>query len=374
MCDNVVQWQTIATYCISKWTGRNNLPISYSEASWTGLLNYQSCEYEPIALGLLPKDCVVALPKLQDYDNVKILEEGIPQSSPYLEKWPSLKDARFFLGLGDGVCANVGSKCTIPERIACTVGTSAAARVVLRLPVGSDSILTFEPGLFCYRIDKNHVLVGGALTDGGSVIEWARQLLNMEAEDAFKQCLVDVAKLYEEDYSSGAASSRLSFAPFLSGERSTGFRTGATGAMIGMTRGTTPAHFLKACLEGVTLRIDAVCRLIRKAIGTTKPVMVIASGKALEGNPLWRQMLADCAGLDMVFDDETEEGTSRGVACFLCTRLGISARQQPNDGIGVEVMNKTKVSNPRSCAHENWRRMIQAQDELINGVSPLFEA
>jgi gluconokinase len=84
---------------------------------------------------------------------------------------PELRTAQLFLGIGDGACANIGSKCLTGSRIAVTIGTSAAAWVCLRSGLSS-SIITVPNGLFCYRVDKSHILVGGgALTDGGSVIE-----------------------------------------------------------------------------------------------------------------------------------------------------------------------------------------------------------
>ena len=32
-------------------------------------------------------------------------------------------------------------------------------------------------GLWCYRLDKKRVILGGSLTDGGSVFEWFRKTL-----------------------------------------------------------------------------------------------------------------------------------------------------------------------------------------------------
>lgn len=110
LAKSVEKWQTLSSVCLATWMHQNHLPISYSEASWTGLMNYQTCQYEPSVLDLLPEDCCNALPDLVDYDEPEILRSGIPDSSPYYDRWPALRDARFFLGLGDGVCANIGSK------------------------------------------------------------------------------------------------------------------------------------------------------------------------------------------------------------------------------------------------------------------------
>lgn len=96
----------------------------------------------------------------------------------------------------------VAHRCDETSRqIAVTVGTSAAARVVLRMEgkepapaaarvaagastdgvdeaVPADDALFHVPrGLWCYRVDRHRAVLGGALTDGGSVFEWLRSTL-----------------------------------------------------------------------------------------------------------------------------------------------------------------------------------------------------
>jgi gluconokinase len=324
---------------------------------------------------LLPDACCQALPELADFDDDRsILTQGITKDSSYWDRWPELQTTRIFLSLGDGACANVGSKCSTPSRIACTVGTSAAARVVLWSPVGSDTLQRVPRGLFCYRIDRSHVLVGGALTDGGSVVEWVSQLLNLSTEEAFQECLQKVEALAEMDLTTPGQTSSLTVVPFLSGERSTGFRSQATGAILGLTRETTPAHLFKSCLEGVTLRIAAIVKLIQDTIpGETVP-RIIASGKALEVNGLWRQMLSDSTGLEVVFDKDTEEGTSRGVACLVSMALAKSpARGTESTAFLVdEPVEASLVSSPRESSKDYWQHAARNQDGFINAISGLF--
>jgi len=373
VCRKIHKWQTAASICLSRWTGQTHMPISYSEASWTGLLNYSQCRYEQSVLDLLTEQCQKALPDLADFDEPSLLKHGIPERSSYWERWPELQSTRFFLGLGDGACANVGSKCSTADRIACTVGTSAAARVCLQLPVGSENVQVL-PGLFCYRIDRSHVLVGGALTDGGSVVEWVSQLLNLSSDETFLECLQKVEQLADEDYASLDTQPSLTVVPFLSGERSTGFRSGATGTMIGLTRETTPAHLLKSSLEGVTMRINAIVELIRKVIHTNETPRIIASGRALEVNDLWRQMLADCSTLEVVLDDDTKEGSSRGAACLVAMAFAMdeAGASESIKFLNTEEIQSTKVSAPRLAAKPYWEKAMKTQDSLIEAVSPLY--
>lgn len=385
----VAAWQTLASLCLARWIQCDEdtipssspycWPISYSEASWTGLLNTQSCQYEPMVIELLPEACRAALPPLADFDFATAAEKNEPPQSlrpPYADRWPALArrgTTRFFLGLGDGACANVGSKCTSLDRMACTIGTSAAARVVV--PVVSDDSPQQEvpAGLFCYRINRDYLLLGGALTDGGSVVAWIREVLNIASDEEMQQCLERVEALLLQDYATVThptdSASRdqsttrqqrpLVLLPFLSGERSTNFQTGATGAMVGLTRATTRAHLIKACLEGVTMRLAAIARLL------PAQAQIWVSGKALEVNTVWRQMIADCTGRVVILDLDTKEGSSRGVACLVAASLS---------GHGLLTEETTSVSEtvPRPEGKAYWDMLVQAQESFVDAMRPIY--
>jgi gluconokinase len=130
-------------------------------------------------------------------------------------------------------------------------------------------------------------------------------------------------------------------------------------------------------LEGVTLRLNAVVQLIRKAVvsaGGSEPPRIIASGRALEVNTIWRQMIADCTGLTVVFDSETQEGTSRGVVCMISRALEMDvlaskvAIDLHNEQIQVETL-----ATPRETASAYWANASATQEDLIANLSPMFE-
>ncbi|KAL7466227.1 hypothetical protein ACHAXS_006516, partial [Conticribra weissflogii] len=425
--NDVYRWQTISSICIHRWTGdrRIQLPISYSEASWTGMLNFRTCDWNGIMLKLLEvlrtndghaffgeEGFLPLLPGLVDYDGEVAGKEsnfsgrgcsapvksGIPptrtdeSNNPYWERWPELRRCKFFLGIGDGAAANVGSKCgstSLTEpRIAVTIGTSAAARVCLPFPVSEQpnpcpaGDIVIPPGLFCYRVDRNRLLLGGALTDGGSVVEWARSLLNLQSKESFDVCMEKVVQIYEGNRDSShlaSPNSKISMVPFLSGERSTGFRVGARACMSGMTRETTPAQFMYACLEAVILRLGAIMKLIVKVCsglqtsnledkstngnGEKMRSVIVASGNALERNSLWRQMLADCTGIGVVVDGDAAEGTSRGVAIMIGGSTG---------NMKEEKLSTLSNAKPGTIASAYWTQSSISQNNLIDAISPTW--
>lgn len=398
--DLIHTWQTLASLSLSRWTGQVCLSISYSEASWAGLLNFQRCEWDDLAMELLPNQaCRESLPLLADFN---MYQPGIPErikngdSNPYWTMFPQLRSAKLFLGIGDGACANIGSKCSTASRIAVTIGTSAAARICLAQGIGDDCQLSFSSiprGLFCYRIDRNHLLVGGALTDGGSVVEWLCQLLNLDSQDEFEACMRKAGELTESEFNTNLQRSTTTVAnlsarllvviPFLSGERSTGHRAGATGTIMGLTRETRSEHLMKASLEGISLRLREVIELILSArdmcvdkeepsddeIQSHQRPCIVASGKSLEVNESWRQMIADCSGLDVIFDPSTTEGTSRGVA-----RLVASALETDSLVLQDELLYEaeTQTSNPRPAMRQHYDEMARAQGRFIGAMSSLW--
>eukprot|EP00934_Nitzschia_sp_Nitz4_P000777 Nitzschia sp. Nitz4//scaffold165_size50357//20018//21691//NITZ4_007021-RA/size50357-processed-gene-0.49-mRNA-1//1//CDS//3329538132//777//frame0 len=378
------QWQTLASLCLSRWVGRSFLPISYSEATWTGLLDFRHCAYNEGTTQHLPPGCLATLPRLADFSEGIV--QGIPefsggpgrQKNRFYNLWPELRFSRLFLGVADGACANVGSKCTGPSRIAVTIGTSAAARVCLRQDIGPVKDLIVPQGLFAYRIDRHHILLGGALSDGGSVIEWVSQLLNLRNENEFQGCLDQVQELIESDFKNEndlviEDPRPVVTIPFLSGERSTGFRDGATGAIVGLTRNVTPARLFRSCMEGVTLRLRSITELL---VGIVKksdtdawtPPLLVASGNALEANAIWRQMVSDCTGLELSLEMDSCEGTIRGVAKLMA--VAIQECNQPKDeSLPLEELCNEVTSAPRTVAFSYFTELWEAQGRAIGALA-----
>ena len=319
----------------------------------------------------------------------EVVGEVESESNPYWTRWPELRGSyhssnhcSLFLGTGDGACANVGSKCTSANRISVTIGTSAAARLCLALPTSPSPVtdnFIVPHGLFCYRLDRNHVIVGGALTDGGSVVDWARKMLSLSDEAQFQDCLNGAALLYNKDYQSAAGETSTStpvVVPFLAGERSPHYREGACFALMGLTRESGPTHFIKSCLEGVILRLEAILRLLRDCDESGPTPIILVSGNALERNALWRQMLADCSGLEVQLDTSVTEATSRGVARLVAVAIAMKGEDaSPNSSLHLaeETVSSAKVSHPHVTATEGyWCAAYERQENLIDAISPLW--
>ncbi len=312
----------IGGYLYSCWFGRE-IPTSYSIASWSGLLHTRELawhgEYAHLLAGptLLEK-----LPALADFDAV---QRGLSDS--YARRWPALRDTPFFLALGDGAVANIGSGAVDARHIALTIGTTSALRVVRKIP-------RLPAGLWRYLVCAGMPLVGGATSEGGNVYQWAVQELDIDEVGL-------EARLRER----APDAHGLTVLPLLAGERSPGWQPKATGTIHGIRRGTSRIDILQAHLEAVAIRLSLILDLFE-----TENSVVMAGGGALVASRVWAQMIADAFDRPIHLLAEAEI-TARGVALLLRRSLDqapldadpppISAVVQP-DAAGVKALRAAR--------------------------------
>ncbi|KAG3009804.1 hypothetical protein JG687_00001472 [Phytophthora cactorum] len=345
LVERVAKWQSISGYLIGKWTTAAQqdgcLPMSFSEASWMGLLDFRRSQWDTRLLELIGMDSNKMPP---------VADSSVPFSglnSTFARRWPELKNVPFFLGVSDGAAANIGSKCIDASRIAVTIGTSAALRVVLSEDAMKNAKV--PKGLWCYRIGKNHVLLGGALSDGGSVYKFFRESLRLSDEDLTSQLeKIDPTK------------HGLTVLPFLSGERAPGWLENATCTISGINKWTTPIEFLRAGMESIALRIGVLFSLL--AFSADLDAMVVVSGTALTSSRVWRQMIADCLGKKLILEASAIETTSRGLAVLIGTYLGLHTLKE--SGSFPAGTTHLEYSQPDATAHAAYLEARHEQESL----------
>jgi gluconokinase len=340
------RWVSFSEYVSLKLFGES--PISVSMASGTGLLNQRTCEWEIDLLKALDVQ-IEKLPKITAPG--KTLNQ---LSDEYMLRWPQLSDARLFPAIGDGAANNIGAGCISWERIALMVGTSGAMRVVYEGPP-PDAI---PPALWCYRVDRDRVVIGGALSDGGNLYSWLRSALlsDFDAESIE----LAVASLAPDSHG-------LTVLPFWSGERSTGWHEHATGSIHGMKSATQPIEILRAAMEAVAYRFA----LIAQALQSVAPqASIVASGHALRCSPAWVQILADvlCRAVQL---SQSDEASTRGAALLALEAAG---KIQTIDRPSANVATKTTIFEPDMNRHEIYRhglaRHQQLYEQLISKTQP----
>jgi gluconokinase len=323
-------WATLGEYLERQLFGNGR--VSLSAASWTGLLNRHTLDWDAhlcAALGLAPEQ----LAALVDRD-----EPLLGLAEPWASRWPALRSIPWFPAVGDGAAANIGSGCAAPGRLALTVGTTGALRMVQETPEA------VPPGLWCYRVDRTRALVGGATSEGGNVYAWLRQTLQLGDPVAAEVALAAFAP----------DSHGLTLLPFVAGERSPGWAGDVPASIHGLTLATTPLAILRASLEAVAYRFALIAKRLTSHTGE---LQVVASGGALLSSPAWMQIVADVLGRPLVASGEAET-TSRGVALLALHSLGVLS------SLDALPASEGPTYEPDDVRHTIYQQAIRRQEWL----------
>ncbi|HWN08865.1 MAG TPA: gluconokinase [Pyrinomonadaceae bacterium] len=331
------KWLSFAEYLALEVFGET--AASVSMASGTGIFNQRTCEWDQqmldalnIGIESLPE---IALPR-------KTFQRLMPE---YAERWPQLSEARMFPAIGDGAANSIGAGCTSKEKAALMIGTSGAMRVLY----AGEPPVAVPPELWSYRADRDRVVIGGALSDGGGLYHWFREsLLGDQDAEAIEMKLSRLAP----------DSHGLTILPFWAGERSTGWHADARGAIIGLNAQTRPIEILRAAMEAVAYRFA----LIAKALEPIAPgSAIVASGNALRSSRVWGQILADVLGRRVTLCEESE-ASLRGAAL-----LALEAAGKIQSIAEFSVPAET-VFEPRMSHHERYQQALDRQQQIYERV------
>jgi gluconokinase len=273
--------------------------VSFSVASWSGMLDRRQLIWDPE----LSDICSITVDQLSP-----LVDRDVPFSGlqpEFARRWPSLATVPWYPAVGDGAASSAGCGCVQPHQMALALGTSGAVRVMVE-----HDIAPIPPGLWVYRVDRRHSLVGGALSEGGNLFAWLQEMLRLEPDPAAVEA--ELAALPPDGHG-------LTILPFLAGERSPGWHGAARAVIAGLSLHTRPVEILKAGLESIGYRFAILSQLVCEAV----PIVpeVIASGGPIWHSPAWAQIIADILGTPIKLSSETE-ATSRGVAILALSAWG----------------------------------------------------
>jgi gluconokinase len=291
------RWLSFSDFVALKLFGAATTSVSM--ASGTGIFEIRKCVWDAELLSFLKIE-------KENLPEVVAEDSGTFQlNETYAGRWEKLKKAQWFPAIGDGAANNLGAGCARKSKAALMIGTSGAMRVAF----AGTPPEKIPPGLWCYRIDRKRVIIGGALSDGGGLYRWLKDNFRLPKDDDKTE--TEIAKRQ-------AGAHGLMFLPFLAGERSTGYTEAASGAILGLKSATDTIDIVQAALESVAYRfaeifdqLNDVCR-IRE---------IIASGGALRESPVWTQIIADVLAKKLSLPD-TREASSRGAVLLALETIG----------------------------------------------------
>jgi gluconokinase len=255
------------------------------------------------------------------------------------------------VGASDGTLANLGVGAVHPGVAACSIGTSGALRVMVEEPAVDP-----EGSVFCYALTPGRWTVGGAINNGGVVLEWAHDALAPELED--RAAVLDLAT------EAPPGCDGLLMLPYLLGERAPHWSTDLRGAYVGLTRAHGRPHLVRAAIEGVCLQLALVLDSMRAA-GVEVREMRATGGFARSG--FWRQLLSDVLGMEIGYP-EAPEASAFGAALLGMEALGIVE----SFDVAAEHVHVAEVHRPDPAAAGVYRELLPVFDGLYDALLPAF--
>jgi gluconokinase len=332
--ENTARWLSVGEYLLLKLTGAPGESISSVSAS--GLWDQRKNDYCEEVLRATGIDRSQLAP-VESLDEPRRNLQG-----HFAARWPLFNGIPWYPAYGDGACNSIGSGCSSPRRFALMVGTSGAMRAVVK-----QNEVQIPSGIWCYRVNRERFILGGAVSNGGGVFGWASRILSLppDAEDQIAN---------REPGCHG-----LTVLPYLAGERSPYWRPELRAMIAGISLSTSAVDILQAFLESVSLRFKQIYSLLRQPFG--EPEQVVASGGALLRSAVWLQMMAD--SLDRrVLQCLEPEASSRGAAMIAAEQMGLLTTL---DDLPVQ-MGKTVEPQPHSA--QVFERLLARDAGLFNAL------
>ncbi|MFB9239425.1 gluconokinase [Plantactinospora siamensis] len=343
----VAHWVGIKDLVLRRLCGE--LVTDHSVASGTGLLDIHRLDWDAEALtiaGIRPDQ----LPRLVPSTTV------LPALTPDAARATGLPaQTPVVVGAGDGPLANLGLGAVRPGVAACSIGTSGAIRVMVERP-------SVDPQgrVFCYALTEDRWAVGGAINNGGIVLNWAGEALAPDLGEHPEEELLALAAR------APAGSDGLIMLPYLLSERAPHWSALPRGAYVGLTNAHRREHLVRAAIEGVCQQLALVLQSVRAAGNEVHEVR--ASG-GFARSPLWRQLLADALGMDVQFP-AGHEGSSFGAALLGMQALGLI----PSVDVAADLVEITETVQPEPKAAETYAALLPLFADLYDALGPTYQA
>lgn len=334
---------SIKEYIFSRFFGQYQ--VGYSLASATGLFDHQALKwYEPALdyAGISASQLSEAVSSTQlikglkaDYVRLTGLEKNIP----------------FVMGAGDGCLANLGTGVTQKGELAVTVGTSGAVRLFSNEPVMDEN-----GSVFNYLLMENEYISGGAINNGGILLDWYRfHFLKLRAEN------MTYDEVISEAFHAEAGCKGLLFLPYLLGERAPMWDARARGGFIGISHLHEKQHFARAIIEGICYSLYHNTGILQK-MNNIRGIYV--SGGFTRSRQ-WVQMLTDIFGQEVKVSGHGD-ASSVGAAI-----LGMKALGMINNWEEAEQhLPVTATYRPEEKQTAIYRRNFALYARLYNMLEP----
>ena len=293
---------TVETWLIWNLTGGQVHVTDYSNASRTMLFDVDKLEWDPYLCEKLD------IP-------MSILPEVKPSSEVYGTVAPGLLGFEDIVGtpisgaIGDQPAALFGQGCFKTGQAKNTYGTGC----FLLMNTGENRVKSknnLVTGVAWGLDGKVNYAIEGSAFNAGSVIKWLRDDLR----------LIDSARRCDELAESVDDANGIYFVPAFTGLGAPYWDMYARGCVVGITRGTTKAHFARAVLESIAYQVTDLMTAMRQDAGCEISLLRVDGGASV--SDLMMQFQADLLRIP-VDRPAMVETTAFGAASFAGLAAGV---------------------------------------------------
>jgi glycerol kinase len=316
-----------------------------TNAALTGLTDHECRDWDADLLTAL-RIPASALPTIVDSSGIVGTATLLPGAPP-------------IAGLaGDQQASLLGQGCTKPGIAKITFGTGGMLDTV----IGPDRPSFHQRGGHgCFPIVAHRLAgrttwgVEGAMLSAGTNVEWLRDDLGIlptsEASHDVAASVPDAAGVW--------------YVPALLGLGTPTWDYGARGTLLGITRGTTAAHVVRAVLEGVAHRGADLVEAAEADGG--QPIATIRVDGGMSANPTFLQALAD-ATTRPIEVSPVPEATTLGAAFLAGVAMGTWASL--DDAAGTWAPARV-VEPVATTDRDRWREAVRRASGWIPELSAL---
>jgi glycerol kinase len=259
--------------------------------------------------------------------------------------------------LGDQQASLLGQSCVRPGDAKITFGTGGMLDIVVgaerppfdRGPSGTFPIVTRRvDGVDTWGLEA-------IMLAAGTNVEWLRDDLGLIADAAASH---EVASRCPD-------TGDVWFVPALLGIATPYWDYGARGTLLGLTRGTTAAHVVRAVLDGVAHSAADLVEAAQQDAGTTIPALRIDGG--MSANPTFVQLVADATQLPVEIAP-VREATALGAAFAAGLAVGVWA---DDDAVAATWAPAGQVHPGTPPDRDRWRAAVNRARDWIPELSAI---
>jgi glycerol kinase len=333
---------TVDSWLLYKLTGGRVHATEYSNASRTLVFNIHTRDWDDLLLGELRIPRAI-LPEVRETSGVF----GAADDDWLGAEIPIAGMA------GDQQSALFGQDCTDPGRAKNTYGTGC----FLLMNTGSEApesqtglVTTIGWGIdggFAYALE-------GSIFVAGSAVQWLRDglgiLEHVADSEAAASSVEDTGGVY--------------LVPAFVGLGAPYWDQRARGTLVGLTRGTTREHLVRATLESIAYQTRDVVECVQRDSGIALAALRVDGGAA--ENDFLMQFQADVLGAPLE-RPAVLEVTAFGAAVL--AGLGVGFWKDRSEigvtGAGITVFEPRMSADRRESLYDGWKRAVDRSREWL---------